>query len=447
MTKRVFNAQNISYSCVGSAVERQHACARKKDVISLEMRSSGSTKQAKMQLLLGVIGDNQQLKDIAQLLSQDFSCALQQKTGFDVTVTAYAKKPTPRDIYQTFVHQGYPFELLIVATGAQTFEWQLWDSLQATMLKRNRVSYEPEKLAYVVHGCADEIWKELTGQEGIFSTVIAYCKQVKGSKRDARHVYVANAQGQNSHCLVDTESNKLALRWHTSGQAPTLFYSEHTPVNVRLVSTPLFKQNKNTVQTLISNFNGLNMQPSFADNGKKSVMCASFLGSSQLYYGTVLDNQQWKFHRITYNNGNNIAPILRDNGDIIFCSDFEFNRPQIYYYHADKGSVERITSGTYTASPAWCERKEMLAYVKNVQGVMQLFAYNRKTQDHTQLTFDAHHKEEPTWSPEGSYIAYSSGSDLVNRIVVRNMVTLEEFYVSADNEYCCYPAWSPQIRV
>ena len=66
---------------------------------------------------------------------------------------------------------------------------------------------------------------------------------------------------------------------------------------------------------------------------------------------------------------------------------------------------------------------------------------------HTQLTSDSKHKEEPTWSPEGTYIAYSVGQGSVNRIAVRNLITDEQFYLTGPNDYCCYPAWSPRIMV
>ncbi len=420
----------------------------KTDDLSFEVRATEGIQPTKMRLLIGVIGNDPTLQKVAKILSQDFSCFYQQKTGFDVCIRSFEKFPSKNKIYQIFIHEGYPLIVFLTARSANSLEWRLYDALQVVMVKGNRVTYNAKKMNTSVHVCADVIWKELTGQEGIFSTVIAYCKQIRGGKQQIRHVYTIHPSAKKPTCLVGTKSNKLALRWHPSSQKPMLFYSEHTPVNVRLVSIPFLTDYDESSLKVVANFNGLNMQPSFASDGKRTVMCTSYLGSSQLYYG-VIDKQEkhWQFRRITFNNGNNIAPILRDNGNIIFCSDFEFHRPQIYYYRADTRLIERITSGSYSASPAWCEKKGTLAYVKNVEGMMQVFLYNMQTKTHIQLTSDATHKEEPTWSPEGTYIAYSVACGPWNRIAVRNLITDEQFYLTGSKEYCCYPAWSPRITV
>ena len=337
-----------------------------------------------MSLFILLIGNDPTLQKIAELLSQDFSCSYQQKTGFDVSIRLFEKSPSKNKIHQIFVHEGYPLIVFLNSSAAHSFEWRLYDALQVVMLKGNRVTYNATKMDTSVHACADVIWKELTGQESIFSTVIAYCKQIRSGKQQVRHVYTMHPSAKEAICLVGTMSNKLALRWHPSSQEPMLFYSEHTPVNVRLVSISFLTEHDESLLKLVANFNGLNMQPSFASDGKRTVMCASCLGSSQLYYG-VLDKQEkrWQFKRITFNNGNNIAPILRDNGDIIFCSDFEFHRPHIYYYRTDSRLIERLTSGSYSASPAWCEKKGALAYVKSVKGVMQVFIYDMQKKTHT----------------------------------------------------------------
>lgn len=420
---------------------------QQKHDIACELRAHNDLP-TKMRLLVGVIGQDEELCTIARLLADDFSCVLQRKTGFDVTVRTFSKKLSKNQIRELFVQEGFPLVLFLSDKSASSFEWRLYDALQTVMLKGNRVTCRDQKdTCMIAHSCADAVWKELTGNEGIFSTIIAYCKQIDKDDQAIRFIYTRHLSEQEAHCLVNTPSNKLGLRWHPSSCDPVLFFSEHTPVNVRLVSTPLWKEATASLK-LVSNFDGLNMQPSFTSDGKHAVLCTSSLGSSQLYYGIFNEEQkQWKFHRITYNNGNNIAPILRENGDIIYCSDFEFRRPQIYYYHADTRAVERITSGSYSASPAWCESKNMLAYVKNKEGVMQLFTYDMIKKEHKQITMDKGNKEEPTWSPEGSYLAYSVEKEKSTRIEVFNLMTNEQFYISPVGEYCCYPAWSPRLTV
>lgn len=242
--------------------------------------------------------------------------------------------------------------------------------------------------------------------------------------------------------MIADASAKCGLRWHPDGATPRLYYSEYTPVNVRLLAYDLEQAKKK----LIMNFDGLNMQPSFSADGNTVVVCSSRAGSSQLYLGAFdAALKQWTFTRITTNENNNLSPHLCTNGDIIFCSDTQGFRPQIYCYKAADGSIERLTDGGYCASPAVCEKRGLIAFIKMINNTPQLYTLNMKTKEQQQLTFNAGDKDEPTWSPCGNYIAYSVGTTQSTRIAVRNVVTKEDYFITAAHERCSSPAWSSGV--
>ena len=187
------------------------------------------------------------------------------------------------------------------------------------------------------------------------------------------------------------------------------------------------------------------MLPSFSPDGSKVVFCRSDNGKSNLYlyeYDKAL-LQKTRLEKLTDNDGNNISPTVRDDGDVIFCSDAESKGPQICYYHAFTKQIEILTTDGYCAAPSFCEKNKQIAYTRYNNGVMQLFIYDMMTKKHSQTTFDSGNKQECTWSPCGNYLAFCIEDGIKSRIAVLNLLTAERTYLTPPNARCRYPSWSP----
>jgi Tol biopolymer transport system component len=118
----------------------------------------------------------------------------------------------------------------------------------------------------------------------------------------------------------------VAPRWHT--QAPMIFFSQLTKENNRLMALDLNSKKPR----IISSYEGLNMHPSFSEDGSKSVLCLSGRKNSELYlYDQKICNKLKKkvYIQLTHNEGNNASPCLLPNGNVVFCSDYETGNPQI----------------------------------------------------------------------------------------------------------------------
>ena len=255
------------------------------------------------------------------------------------------------------------------------------------------------------------VWPLLTGDQGFFSTRIAYCKTDKKKHRvNTNSIYIADYDGSNEEQLVHVPTINVAPRWNADKQNPLLFYSEHTNTNVRLVMVDMHKKRR-----IASNFDGINMLPSFSADGKKMVYCLSRGdGSCQLYY-----HDQESFKKLTMNDGNNVSPSIADDGSIIYyCSDYPTGKPQIFSYTVADQSIERITDGGYCATPSYHHKKKKLVYSKMVAGQMQLFLYDCVQKKHTQFTFDAGSKQECGWSPCGNFVVYACEKRLESKIAL-----------------------------
>lgn len=387
---------------------------------------------AKLKLVLVIVGEQkQELATILSIIKKDLEFTGQ----FTVDIEPVDHIATKKEV-GSLCERGYSLAVFFNASKHNDgIEWRLYDTTQIVMLKGSKTHKRGMVLRGWAHNVSDALWVALTGQEGFFSTKIAYCKEVPVKrKKKVNHVYVADYDGSNEELLVATPTVNVAPRWNKDNKNPLVFYSEYTNTNVRLVAVDMHKKRK-----IASDYDGINMLPAFSSDGKKVVYCASRgKGSCQLY---CYDKNELK--KITSNQGNNVSPTFSDDGSKIFyCSDYQTGKPQIFCYDMERNQQVRLTKDGYCASPSFCSKQNRLAYSKIVDGITQLFIYDVSTQEHTQLTFDAGHKEESSWSVCGNYLLFSIEQGSRSRIAMLNVLTNDLKYITSEKAICTYPAWS-----
>lgn len=323
-----------------------------------------------------------------------------------------------------------------VGSTQSTVEWRLYHGLSGAMIAGKKVAFEGECDRIVAHKVADSVWSSITGNPGFFTTKVAYC--VEKPLADGtyyKHIYTTDYDGSNPQPLVTTPTINLAPRWNLVDKKPLLFYSECTPSNIRLMVVDTHKK-----KTIVSNFDGLNMLPTFSRDGSKVVYCASKgAGACHLYY-----YDKGAFKKLTDNNGNNISPVFVDDSNLVFCSDFKTGTPHIYSFCLTTGHCEQITTG-YCSSPAFSPKTQKLAYCKAVHGKHQVFVYDLVTKEHRQVTHDDAKKEECSWSPCGTYIMCCVQKGTSSRIAMINTLTSQYLYITDQHQRCSYPSWSSAL--
>lgn len=401
------------------------------EVTGLELTRDKSVQRA-LPLVLGLVGEkpSSALIELGNYLAKDLGYSEQCA----VTIRTY-KEVQKKETMQALHKEGVVLAIFVQEMGKNSFEIRLYDTTRVTMLMGKRFSFKDGCTRVWAHALADVLWPILTGQQGMFSTKIAYCKKVAGKKSSKmKHVYIAEYDGSNANLIVGTPTTNIAPRWSNDGRI--LYFSDFTTEFVRLSAVDVATKKRKVV----SRFDGINMVPSFSQDGKMVVYCASHgKGSCQL----VMYNEG-KLSQLTHNTGNNVSPSFsRDGSKIYFCSDYESGQPQIYTYLVKDGSIERITDGGYCASPACSLRHEKVAYSKIIGGTMQLMLYDPVKKTHTQLTFGPGNKEECSWSPCGNYLLFSQGEGVKSAILSLHMQTKKIKVLTSSRENCSYPAWSP----
>ncbi len=323
------------------------------------------------------------------------------------------------------------------------YTWRLYDLESAEMIAGQKEQQADKVLTYLAHEIADKIWPYLFGEQSSFRSKIAYCKQIwrkkHGREKPYKQIWVTDFDGTNEQLFIDAPTVSFAPRWNNDVQSPLLFYSENTMSNVQLVLSNMFGKRK-----ILCHFDGLNMQPTFSQDGKKVVFCLSKDGTSQLYLSYIdTISLQRKFDRLTFNQGRNISPCFIDNSHVAFASDFETNKPQIYILNLQTKVVRRITDGGYCACPNYSSVRRQLVYSKMLGSGMQLFTYDLQTQQHKQITHSAGSKEEGSWSACGNYIVFGWNQGNIARIAQLHLSTNTMRFLTPIDQECCYPDCSP----
>lgn len=392
----------------------------------------------KLPVVICTLGSSHDLETVAQTIARDMNFSGQ----CEATIQQWGKKKVTKESLQNLCQDGYTLALFINVKKKKYIEWRLYDTMdtQLTMLAGKRYRKQGSAARGWGHALADAVWPVMTGEKSFFSSKLAYCMDATSEKgHRITKVCIADFDGSHPQVIVDTPTINIAPCWNHDAAHPVLFYSAHTNQNLCLMRVAMDKK-----AHIASNFDGINMLPTFSADGKRVVYCASRGdGECHLY---LYDKDSFK--RITQNKGNNVSPTLSADGSVVyFCSDFQTGTPQIYAYGIDTYTLERLTTGGYCASPSYSSASHKVVYCKTVQGVAQIFVYDCATKTHMQLTTDAGNKEDTAWSPCGNYIVYSHQQGKKCTINMLNTLSKERKTLIDNGHVCNYASWSPLYHV
>jgi TolB protein len=416
---------------------RRHGEKSKQVVQSTENSSSlkvevdaHATKKRKL-LLVPLSLSDASSQEVCEALKRALEYTDQLESDIQHENVPYKKKQV-----LALKEKGYHFVTFLTEDkDDKVYEWRLYDTNKAVMQAGFRIQKQGKIARGWGYSLADSIIPALTNNKPFACSKLTYCQTGKNGETV---VYVADFDGSNPQILTQSKRQIIAPRWNRDPENPVVLYSKYTPLNIQLISCGL-----DGSEVVASSFDGLNMLPTFSFDGKEVVLCLSRDGSSQLYhYGYHKQLKKVGYTRLTYNSGNNICPAFLPNGDIVFCSDFELGRPQLYHMNRKDDSIERLTEGGACTSPQYCDATKKLAYSKLEKGVMQLFLYDFGKKEEKQLTFDAGHKQECTWSACGNYLAYAAVEGKNQRIVSHSLLTGKKKFLTPEGKVCTYPSWS-----
>ncbi|HUP18893.1 MAG TPA: hypothetical protein VM778_02945 [Gemmatimonadota bacterium] len=282
-----------------------------------------------------------------------------------------------------------------------------------------------------VHDASNRVILELTGEQGVADTKVAFASRRRGDKE----IYTIDYDGHHPTRVTALDTISMTPDWHPSGAE--ICFTTFVTGDPDLYCAPAGGGRARPISTN----KGLDMAPGWSPDGSRLAMTLTKDGNAEIY---VLNVGGRSLRRLTYNMGIDTAPSWSPNGRrIVFESD-RTGRSQIYTMDAEGANERQITFGGEAHSPAWSPLGDRMAYVERVGGRFQIVTIDPNGGGRTVMT-SIGDNEDPSWSPDGLHIAFSStrggGSDIYTMDWDgRNVrkVTQGGAYVS--------PSWSPRLR-
>ena len=396
-----------------------------------------ASANSKMQIIICPLDESENLKEVANALNRDFQISRQFDSRIEKLENPYSKK-TMKELW----NKSIPFVLFLKYLQPAEYEWRLYDTGLSQMISGKKIESEM-KPDFIGHKIADQVWPLLTGKNSSFSCPIVGCKKINiSNKKSYKYIYSFYLsdfldQHKKPNLIVDAPTLNIAPRWHST--KPLLYFSQHTPVNVRLVVIDESKK-----QRVVTNFDGLNMTPAISEEGSIVIsLTKNGFGRLCKYF---FDEKRMKgiFRSITPSDIHAISPSFINENEIVFCH-IKNRIPRIAKIDLKTNKIDYLTE-SYSVSPIYCKANNCVAYCQRVDGISQIFSYNLEKKEHKQLTKDSGDKDECCWSPCGNFIVFSSEDKNQTRTCVLNVSNDEVVTVSPKNESWSFPSWSPNYN-
>lgn len=102
---------------------------------------------------------------------------------FNISIQLFNGKLSKKKITHLF-KENKPLAVFLNYANSETMiEWRVYDTMKARMVKGKKYTKRGNVSHGWAHNIADALWPVLTGQQGFFSTKIAYAKKNQGTKQ------------------------------------------------------------------------------------------------------------------------------------------------------------------------------------------------------------------------------------------------------------------------
>jgi len=286
---------------------------------------------------------------------------------------------------------------LNVASGRVDLRARLMNTAPpaATLFDR-RFGNPTELVRRVAHQVSDDIVAQMTGQQGIALTWIAFVsKHGKG-----KELYLMDYDGERVRRLTTTESINLMPTWSPVAQRLAYISWRSGAPSIDIV------ESDGRIARAPTAGGTMNISPDWSPDGRLIVYASNASGNSEIY---LLDTTTGRSSRLTNSPAIDTSPSYSPKGrEIAFTSD-RSGSPQIYVMDAEGLNIRRVTTqDDYADAASWSPKGDKLAYASRRDGRFNIVVIDIATGASQQVTHGEGNNENPRWSPDGRHIVFAS---------------------------------------
>ena len=271
----------------------------------------------------------------------------------------------------------------------------IWDVVKGQTLTQQSISVPRGQLRYAAHRIADIIYKQLTGQQGVFATRVAYITKSGGSY----NLWIADAaDGEFATAALTSKEPIISPAFSPRGDelAYVSFESRKPVVYIHHIASGK--------RRVLANFKGSNSAPAWAPDGQSLVISLSRDGGTQLFR---ISRDGGTPQKLTQSAINTEATFSPDGSKVYFVSD-RGGSPQIYRMAASGGSAERVTFGaSQSLSPSISPDGRWMAYIAREGGGYKLRVMDLSSGSSQAIT-QTLEDERPSFAPNSRLIVYAT---------------------------------------
>ncbi len=286
----------------------------------------------------------------------------------------------------------------------------------------------------LIHYFSDQLYEELTGKKGIFSTRLLFVSDRGGNKE----IYVSDYDGRGGRPITRNKSINLSPQWSPDGKK--MLY-----ISYKSGAPALYMFDLTTGRdTVVSDKQGLNIAGRFSPDGGRIAFTLSAEKSPELY---VLEVASRALSRLTDNHNIDVSPTWSPDGKKIAYTSDAAGNPHIYIVDVETKETKRLTyNGKYNSSPAWAPDGGLIAFSRSDgSGRFNIWTIRPDGTGETQMTFEGNNKN-PSWSPDNRRIVFSSTRDKVTTLHAMQADGTGQQRLSSTVGNETMPAWSPFLK-
>ena len=334
-----------------------------------------------------------------------------------------------------YVVVGQMWEL---GAGELVTSYHLLDVFNERELLSGRLAAPAAKRRDIAHRISDEVFEQITGIPGAFSTRIIYVLALDAGTPYARYrLEVADSDGERARTLFDSDQPLLSASW--SPDAKRVAYVSFESGRQAVIIQDLVTGER----TRVAEYRGLNGAPVFSPDGNRLALVLSRDGNPEIY---VKDLVSGDLRRITrYPSAIDTEPSWTPDGDsLIFTSD-RGGRPQIYQLELATSMVERLTfQGDYNARARLLPDGQHLVYVHRRNGTYHI-AWQALEREDVRVLTQTSLDESPSIAPNGTMLIYATQDRGRGILAVVSIDGRVGYRLPSAEGDVREPAWSPYI--